>query len=421
MYTLGDSSLLCLNNKFIPKSVGFYPRFQRVSKLSNRRSPCRIIFCKAQPQDSVSFRTSGRNTQKAGDQTGQTEAQRPLASENGSVTTAVHENPVSLPSSPNYLRSPLLLVGVGVGISIIFSWVAKNAKRYAMQQFFKTMMGSSGLGMNQTGSVPVSPPSGFPFPAFTPPPENSLHSSAKVDTSKVERTDKVDSSTVQRTDKVDASTVERPDKASENAAPESKAEAKKSAFVDVSPEEVLKQKAYVDSLEDSKQTDPPKGFEAGNSDGQATTEEPQYSGSNMGPSLTVDTIEKMMEDPVVQKMLYQYLPPEMQNPSTFKWMMQNPQYRKQLEDMLNNVSGDGAWNKQMMDSLKNFDLKSQEAQQQFAQIGLTPEEVFSKIMANPEVAMAFQNPRVQAAIMDCSQNPMSITKYQNDKEHAKKA
>ncbi|CAL5337311.1 unnamed protein product [Camellia sinensis] len=50
------------------------------------------------------------------------------------------------------------------------------------------------------------------------------------------------------------------------------------------------------------------------------------------------------------------------------------------------------------------------------QIGLTPEEVISKIMANPEVAMAFQNPRVQAAIMDCSQNPLSTAKYQNDKE-----
>ncbi|CAK9165856.1 unnamed protein product [Ilex paraguariensis] len=50
------------------------------------------------------------------------------------------------------------------------------------------------------------------------------------------------------------------------------------------------------------------------------------------------------------------------------------------------------------------------------QIGLTPEEVISKIMANPDVAMAFQNPRVQAAIMECSQNPLSIAKYQNDKE-----
>lgn len=34
------------------------------------------------------------------------------------------------------------------------------------------------------------------------------------------------------------------------------------------------------------------------------------------------------------------------------------------------------------------------------QIGLSPEEVISKIMANPDVAMAFQNPRVQQAIMD---------------------
>ncbi|RVW94950.1 Protein TIC 40, chloroplastic [Vitis vinifera] len=46
------------------------------------------------------------------------------------------------------------------------------------------------------------------------------------------------------------------------------------------------------------------------------------------------------------------------------------------------------------------------------QIGLTPEEVISKIMANPDVALAFQNPRIQAAIMDCSQNPLSIAKYQ---------
>lgn len=34
------------------------------------------------------------------------------------------------------------------------------------------------------------------------------------------------------------------------------------------------------------------------------------------------------------------------------------------------------------------------------QIGLTPEEVISKIMENPDVAMAFQNPRVQSALME---------------------
>jgi hypothetical protein len=31
---------------------------------------------------------------------------------------------------------------------------------------------------------------------------------------------------------------------------------------------------------------------------------------------------------------------------------------------------------------------------------MTPEEVVSKIMANPEVAVAFQNPKIQTAIMD---------------------
>ncbi|KAJ6368096.1 hypothetical protein OIU78_000636 [Salix suchowensis] len=134
------------------------------------------------------------------------------------------------------------------------------------------------------------------------------------------------------------------------------------------------------------------------------------------PLLSVEALEKMMEDPTMQKMVYPYLPEEMRNPTTFKWMLQNPQYRQQLEDMLNNMGGSGKWDSQMMDSFKDFDLNSAEVKQQFDQIGLTPEEVISKIMANPDVAMAFQNPRVQQAIMECSQNPINITKYQNDKE-----
>ncbi|CAI8594912.1 unnamed protein product [Vicia faba] len=111
-----------------------------------------------------------------------------------------------------------------------------------------------------------------------------------------------------------------------------------------------------------------------------------------------------------------YLPEEMRKPSTFKWMLQNPEYRQRLEEMLNNMGGGTEWDSRMMDTLKNFDLNSPAVKQQFDQIGLSPEEVISKIMANPDVAMAFQNPRVQAAIMDYSQNPMSIAKYQNDKE-----
>lgn len=46
------------------------------------------------------------------------------------------------------------------------------------------------------------------------------------------------------------------------------------------------------------------------------------------------------------------------------------------------------------------------------QIGLSPEEVISKIMANPDVAMAFQNPRVQAAIMDVSSSLITLLVFQ---------
>ncbi|XP_058008141.1 LOW QUALITY PROTEIN: protein TIC 40, chloroplastic [Hevea brasiliensis] len=103
-----------------------------------------------------------------------------------------------------------------------------------------------------------------------------------------------------------------------------------------------------------------------------------------GPRLSVQALEKMMEDPTVQKMVYPYLPEEMRNPATFKWMLQNPQNRQQQEEMLNNMSGSGEWDNRMMESLKNFDLNSPEVKQQF--------------------------------VLQCSQNPLSIAKYQNDKE-----
>lgn len=41
-------------------------------------------------------------------------------------------------------------------------------------------------------------------------------------------------------------------------------------------------------------------------------------------------------------------------------------------------------------------------------------QVLQKIMADPELAMAFSNPKVQAAVMDVSTNPMNIVKYQNE-------
>ncbi|KAH9330539.1 hypothetical protein KI387_002647, partial [Taxus chinensis] len=342
-------------------------------------------------------------------------------SSSGTKTSSVGAsppNPQYIPPPTPFIGSPLLWIGIGVGISALFSWVANSVKRYAMQQFFKNVMGQATPGSSQFGGMAMPPGSGFPIPPFPAPPETRFSSAQTVDVSATEVTNQ--STEVNRVAEVKSGAAEE-----KVGAAEKKVKPKKPAFFDVSPEEVSNLNAY-GVKQDSIENNAPKTTHFQDptlSQGQTFTQADAWAASrssqstgNAGPTLTVEALEKMMEDPSVQKMVYPYLPQEMQNPDTFKWMMQNPQYRQQLEEMLKNMSGDATWDNQMLESLKNFDLNSQEVKQQFEQIGLTPEEVISKIMANPDVAMAFQNPRVQAAIMDCSQNPMSITKYQNDKE-----
>ncbi|KAJ6800177.1 protein TIC 40, chloroplastic-like [Iris pallida] len=268
---------------------------------------------------------------------------------------------------------------------------------------------SSGSSPSQFRNTAFPPGSPFPFPAASPTASSGLSPSQVAPRPGVQ----ID---------IPATKVESAPPTRVRDEPEIKKEPKKYAFVDVSQEEVLKRDA--EYLEESTATSSFNNVHAEkevSSNGatfrqqtNSSTEQSQSSDKSSG--LSVEALEKMMEDPTVQKMVYPYLPEEMRNPTTFKWMLQNPQYRQQLQDLLNNMGGSGEWDNRMMDSLKNFDLSSPEVKQQFDQIGLTPEEVISKIMANPEVAMAFQNPRVQAAIMDCSQNPLSIAKYQNDKE-----
>ena len=41
----------------------------------------------------------------------------------------------------------------------------------------------------------------------------------------------------------------------------------------------------------------------------------------------------------MQKLLYPYLPEGMRNPETFQWMMNNPEYRAQLEEVLSKQVG----------------------------------------------------------------------------------
>ncbi|EOY03908.1 Hydroxyproline-rich glycoprotein family protein isoform 1 [Theobroma cacao] len=430
-----------------------------------------------------------------------------ISSSSSQQTSSVGVNPnPTVPPPSSQIGSPLFWIGVGVGLSALFTWVSTKVasslkfgssigycneamktdygkmnscmgphrvggldfgvddkvvvngimdpgykiasqQKYAMQQAFKTMMGQMNTQNNQFSNAAFPLGSPFPFPAPPSPgpvtsPSPSSQTAVTVDVPAT---------------KVEAAPATAP--ATEVKSETETAEPKKYAFVDVSPEETVQKSAFEDAagISSSNNTQFPKDVsdngaaskqDAGAFGGSQSTvklnKHPIALAGSADPALSVDALEKMMEDPTVQKMVYPYLPEEMRNPETFKWMLQNPQYRQQLQDMLNNMGGSTEWDNRMMDSLKNFDLNSPDVKQQFVsrwsvsvvlecslvpeegsyislspfadQIGLTPEEVISKIMANPEVAMAFQNPRVQAAIMDCSQNPLSIAKYQNDKE-----
>ena len=46
------------------------------------------------------------------------------------------------------------------------------------------------------------------------------------------------------------------------------------------------------------------------------------------------TVPSCLQDPNMQKLLYPYLPPGMQNPETFEFMLKSPDSRKHLSSML---------------------------------------------------------------------------------------
>lgn len=356
------------------------------------------------------------------------------ASNSGQEMTSVGVNPQPYSPPPSQIGSPLFWIGVGVGVSALFSFVASRVKKYAMQQAFKTMMGQMGSQNSQFSDTAFSPgsPFGFPppptsgpsaFPGFSyQPPSTSGTASPSISigstssSGPVQATSPASAAASQATVDVSARKPEALEPVGVKVEAEVKTEAKKSAFIDVSPEETLQKSPFEDFVDSSSQNGAASKPKGANPTQEGTASDWSQSSRKPGSVLSVEALEKMMEDPTVQKMVYPHLPEEMRNPATFKWMLQNPVYRQQLQDMLEKMGGTGEWDNRMMDTLKNFDFNSPDVKQQFDQLGLTPEEVISKIMANPDVAMAFQNPRVQQAIMDCSQNPMNIAKYQDDKE-----
>ncbi|GAX86130.1 hypothetical protein CEUSTIGMA_g13543.t1 [Chlamydomonas eustigma] len=103
----------------------------------------------------------------------------------------------------------------------------------------------------------------------------------------------------------------------------------------------------------------------------------------------------------------------MRNPSSIEWMLSNPEVKKQMAQMFESQN---MMSPQMMEMMKSMDFNQAKVNAQFDELGLKPEDVISKVMSDPDLASGFSNPKVQAAIMDISQNPMNIVKYQQDPE-----
>ncbi|WOL01393.1 hypothetical protein Cni_G10109 [Canna indica] len=118
------------------------------------------------------------------------------------------------------------------------------------------------------------------------------------------------------------------------------AEPKKFAFMDVSPEELLQnERSYVEESTKASPVDtesvkeiPPNGTLK--QDGSASSEQSQ---SGQAPTiLSVEALEKMMEDPTVQKMVHP-----------------------------NNMGGNNEWDNRLTEFLKKNNLSSLEVKQQF--------------------------------------------------------
>lgn len=382
------------------------------------RSGWRNLSVAAQAHQSSHYVRSRRASQVPGEVQSNVMLVGDQSSTSAKIQTATVASPPPFPPPQPQIGSPILWIGVGVGISIVFSWAARRVQSYAMQQALKSMMqqaDKSGGNPFTTGQFSgqdkgVSPFPGMPMGSFPFPlpqaPSSSVASTTTVDVSA--------GSVLSPSQSEGQSTVEKP------------VETKKLAFTDVNvslldEEESITWKgpseasggqtlqqvtSGVMAFKETEVTDGAASFPDPSSyGGQASTSE-----KGKGKSfINMDMLERMLDDPKVQKMVFPYLPESMRDPATFKSMIQLPGVRQQLQEALNNMGGEDG-----LDMLKY--MNSDVVKQQFEQIGLSPEEVVGKILANPDIAASLQNPRVVEAIMDCSQNPLNITKYQNDKE-----
>ncbi|CAI5495449.1 unnamed protein product, partial [Closterium sp. Naga37s-1] len=420
------------------------------------------------PGAAVAAAAGGRGASRGGDRVSSAAAQQVLLASVSQSTSA--PPPVRASQASSYPGTPLMWVGVGVALSLFASWgskfVMQRMQQAMMKQMMNAMQGGGGPGgaanpfaaagmggganpfaamggsdnpfAAMGGGGAANPFGGMPFPPPPPPassPSSSPSSSKPKSSSTAAKASAVvdvaaqvsdakpaaaaaaapSSATTSTTSSSSGTTASSSSAASSAPAEEAESSSKKKSFFQDA--EVVEEPSGGGFSWGNAGSASSSGTNASNATWDTSTNSFANGGAGGGAKgkMTVEALEKMLEDPMVQKMVFPYLPEEMRDPATFKWMMQSPMYRQQLESMLDNMGGTG-FDDRVLDMMKSFDLNSPEVKDQFSQLGMSPEDVVGKIMSNPKLAAAFQNPRLQAAILDVSSNPVNWTKYQNDAE-----
>jgi len=356
-----------------------------------------------------------------------------------SVQAPVPPPPPPASSVPPWMWVSLgvLLAGGGMKALQMLGGAKQSMQDAAMQQMLKTMMAQAGGPGGAPPPSPFTPPMGTP-PTWAPPPTPNPAAWAPTPppsqvppppTPASVPSPPKDSATA--SDSNSSKSMHASNSATAEKSPVQKSSS--SMFKDVDPSNIAaapKVEATESAVEAEVMADRYQPGETGRE--TAPGDDPwaawggappgaNYAGmpspgpGGMTGAFTLEMFEKMIDDPTMQGMLLPHLPEGMRDPATIKFMLENPMYRNMLEQSFEQMNS-GQMDPQMMERMKDFDVNNPEVKSQFDQLGVSPQDVMSKISENPEIAVAFQNPKIQAAIMDCSTNPMNISKYQNDPE-----
>ncbi|KAL3146922.1 hypothetical protein ABBQ38_014893 [Trebouxia sp. C0009 RCD-2024] len=125
--------------------------------------------------------------------------------------------------------------------------------------------------------------------------------------------------------------------------------------------------------------------------------------------LPAGMLEKMLQDPNLQKALYPSLPASMRNPEALRQLMDTPEFRSQIEQFIQ-----GQMDENLQTVAKDSGISLDNLEEKLQDMDMNASDVYQIIMDEPELAKALEKPEVQAAFADCSKNPRNILKYQND-------